>query len=222
MQSPSPLNPLGAKGAGEGGATGSLPALANAVADALGGRHVDPPFTSRSSGARCARRACDGGPLRFEADGVPYAGALRVVDVDEDAGVVGAHAQARATRGWAGVAADITDAHQWARRRRAPQRRRRRSAAGDGAASPRSASGSAPRSRPPTTRRGGASSPLRAALAVGVGVARGPGRRGVGPAAARVKPAPFDYVAPRSLDAALAALGEDARRSPAASRSCRC
>jgi hypothetical protein len=48
------------------------------------------------------------GPLRFEADGVPYAGALRIVDVDEDAGVVGAHAQARATRGWAGVAADIT------------------------------------------------------------------------------------------------------------------
>jgi hypothetical protein len=49
-----------------------------------------------------------GGPLRFDADGVPYAGALQIVDVDEDAGVVGAHAQARATRGWAGVAADIT------------------------------------------------------------------------------------------------------------------
>jgi carbon-monoxide dehydrogenase large subunit len=46
VQSPSPLNPLGAKGAGEGGATGSLPALSNAVADALGGRHVDPPFTA--------------------------------------------------------------------------------------------------------------------------------------------------------------------------------
>jgi aerobic carbon-monoxide dehydrogenase large subunit len=46
VESPSPLNPLGAKGAGEGGATGALPALANAVADALGGRHVDPPFTA--------------------------------------------------------------------------------------------------------------------------------------------------------------------------------
>jgi aerobic carbon-monoxide dehydrogenase large subunit len=46
VSSPTPLNPLGAKGAGEGGATGSLPALANAVADALGGRHVDPPFTA--------------------------------------------------------------------------------------------------------------------------------------------------------------------------------
>ena len=46
VQTPSPLNPLGAKGTGEGGATGALPALANAVADALGGRHVDPPFTA--------------------------------------------------------------------------------------------------------------------------------------------------------------------------------
>ena len=45
VQTPSPLNPLGAKGAGEGGATGSLPAVANAVADALGGHHVDPPYT---------------------------------------------------------------------------------------------------------------------------------------------------------------------------------
>jgi hypothetical protein len=48
------------------------------------------------------------GPLRFEADGVRYAGALRVVDIDDDTGVTGVHAQARALRGWAGVAADIT------------------------------------------------------------------------------------------------------------------
>jgi carbon-monoxide dehydrogenase large subunit len=46
VQTPSPLNPLGAKGAGEGGAVGTLPAVANAVAAALGGRHVDPPFTA--------------------------------------------------------------------------------------------------------------------------------------------------------------------------------
>jgi aerobic carbon-monoxide dehydrogenase large subunit len=46
VESPSPLNPLGAKGAGEGGATGSLAAIANAVADALGGARVDPPFTA--------------------------------------------------------------------------------------------------------------------------------------------------------------------------------
>ena len=46
VQTPSPYNPLGAKGLGEGGAIGSLPALANAVADALGGRHVDPPYSA--------------------------------------------------------------------------------------------------------------------------------------------------------------------------------
>jgi carbon-monoxide dehydrogenase large subunit len=45
IASPTPLNPLGAKGAGEGGAVGALPAVANAVADALGGRHLDPPYT---------------------------------------------------------------------------------------------------------------------------------------------------------------------------------
>ena len=45
VQTPSPLNPLGAKGAGEGGAVGTLPAVANAVADAVG-RHLDPPFTA--------------------------------------------------------------------------------------------------------------------------------------------------------------------------------
>ncbi len=45
VETPSPHNPLGAKGLGEGGAIGSLPAVTNAVADALGGRHVDPPFT---------------------------------------------------------------------------------------------------------------------------------------------------------------------------------
>ena len=44
VETPSPHNPLGAKGLGEGGAIGSLPAVANAVAAALG-THVDPPFT---------------------------------------------------------------------------------------------------------------------------------------------------------------------------------
>jgi aerobic carbon-monoxide dehydrogenase large subunit len=46
VESASPLNPLGAKGIGEGGAIGAPPAVANAVADALGGIRVDPPFTS--------------------------------------------------------------------------------------------------------------------------------------------------------------------------------
>ena len=46
VSSPSPRNPLGAKGVGEGGTIGTLPAVANAVADALGGRRVDPPYGS--------------------------------------------------------------------------------------------------------------------------------------------------------------------------------
>ncbi|HET8976945.1 MAG TPA: xanthine dehydrogenase family protein molybdopterin-binding subunit [Solirubrobacteraceae bacterium] len=46
VQTPSPLNPLGAKGAGEAGAVGTLAAVANAVTDALGGRVVAPPFTA--------------------------------------------------------------------------------------------------------------------------------------------------------------------------------
>ena len=46
---PTPTNPLGVKGAGEAGTVGSLPAVANAVIDALsplGVRHVDMPLTS--------------------------------------------------------------------------------------------------------------------------------------------------------------------------------
>jgi carbon-monoxide dehydrogenase large subunit len=45
---PSPGNPLGAKGAGEAGTTGALPAVANAVLDALrplGIGHLDFPFS---------------------------------------------------------------------------------------------------------------------------------------------------------------------------------
>jgi aerobic carbon-monoxide dehydrogenase large subunit len=45
VETPSPLNPLGAKGIGEGGAIGTPAAVANAVADALGGVRVDPPFS---------------------------------------------------------------------------------------------------------------------------------------------------------------------------------
>jgi carbon-monoxide dehydrogenase large subunit len=45
VESRSPLNPLGAKGIGEGGAIGTPAAVANAVADALAGLRVDPPFS---------------------------------------------------------------------------------------------------------------------------------------------------------------------------------
>jgi carbon-monoxide dehydrogenase large subunit len=47
-ETPTPLNPLGAKGIGESGTVGSTPAVQNAVVDALwhlGVRHVDMPVT---------------------------------------------------------------------------------------------------------------------------------------------------------------------------------
>ena len=47
-ETPSPLNPLGAKGIGESGTIGSTPAVQNAVVDALshlGIRHLDMPCT---------------------------------------------------------------------------------------------------------------------------------------------------------------------------------
>lgn len=46
---PTELNPLGAKGAGEAGTVGALPAVMNAIIDALaplGVRHLDMPATS--------------------------------------------------------------------------------------------------------------------------------------------------------------------------------
>ena len=45
---PSPVNPMGAKGAGEAGTIASTPAVANAVVDALshlGVKHIDMPLT---------------------------------------------------------------------------------------------------------------------------------------------------------------------------------
>lgn len=49
METPTPINPLGAKGIGESGTIGSTPAVQSAVVDALahlGVRHVDMPATS--------------------------------------------------------------------------------------------------------------------------------------------------------------------------------
>jgi carbon-monoxide dehydrogenase large subunit len=48
METPTPLNPLGAKGIGESGTIGATPAVQNAVVDALahlGVRHLDLPVT---------------------------------------------------------------------------------------------------------------------------------------------------------------------------------
>jgi carbon-monoxide dehydrogenase large subunit len=47
-ETPSPVNPLGAKGVGEAGAIGAPPAIVNSVVDALshlGIRHIDMPLT---------------------------------------------------------------------------------------------------------------------------------------------------------------------------------
>ena len=49
METPTPINPLGAKGIGESGTIGSTPAVQSAVVDAvshLGVRHIDMPATA--------------------------------------------------------------------------------------------------------------------------------------------------------------------------------
>jgi carbon-monoxide dehydrogenase large subunit len=48
METPTPLNPIGAKGIGEAGTIGATPAVQSAVIDAvshLGVRHIDMPTT---------------------------------------------------------------------------------------------------------------------------------------------------------------------------------
>jgi carbon-monoxide dehydrogenase large subunit len=42
---PATTNPLGAKGCGEAGCAGSMPAVMNALCDALGVAHIDMPAT---------------------------------------------------------------------------------------------------------------------------------------------------------------------------------
>jgi carbon-monoxide dehydrogenase large subunit len=62
VQTPTPFNPLGAKGIGEGGAIGTPAAIANAVADALGGAAPDPPFTSEKLWRALRGGAANRGP----------------------------------------------------------------------------------------------------------------------------------------------------------------
>jgi aerobic carbon-monoxide dehydrogenase large subunit len=68
---PATTNPLGAKGCGEAGCAGSLPAVMNALADALrevGVKHVDMPATPQAVWAaiQAARR---GEPLSRTGEG---------------------------------------------------------------------------------------------------------------------------------------------------------
>ena len=53
--SPCTTNPLGAKGCGEAGCAGSLPAVMNAISDALGGQHIDMPATPEKVWAAAQR-----------------------------------------------------------------------------------------------------------------------------------------------------------------------
>ena len=66
-ETPTPLNPLGAKGIGESGTIGSMPAVQNAVVDALshlGVRHIDMPCTPSGSGGPSGRRRPARSPWR--------------------------------------------------------------------------------------------------------------------------------------------------------------
>lgn len=60
-ETPSPTNPLGAKGIGEAGAIAAPPAIANAVLDALGLVHLDIPLTPERL-FRAVRGRADAGP----------------------------------------------------------------------------------------------------------------------------------------------------------------
>ncbi len=86
-ETPSPLNPLGAKGIGEAATIGSTPAVQNAVIDAvshLGVRHIDMPCTpQRVWEAIEAARTGDADPWR-EPPAV-FATLTKGSDVDEDA-----------------------------------------------------------------------------------------------------------------------------------------
>ena len=83
VESPSPLNPLGAKGVGESGTIGAPAAVANALADALG-RHRRPAVHRREglAGAAMTWHELLAHPRRRDADGV-----LTVLEeIDDDTG----------------------------------------------------------------------------------------------------------------------------------------
>lgn len=86
-ETPSPLNPIGAKGIGEAATIGSTPAVQNAVIDAvshLGVRHIDMPCTpERVWAAIEAARRGDADPWR-EPPAV-FASLPKGTDVDEEA-----------------------------------------------------------------------------------------------------------------------------------------
>ena len=75
-ETPTPLNPIGAKGIGESGTIGSTPAVHNAVVDALshlGVRHIDMPLTPETVW-RAIAGASGGDPADRSPAGPEYAG----------------------------------------------------------------------------------------------------------------------------------------------------
>jgi carbon-monoxide dehydrogenase large subunit len=66
-ETPTPLNPLGAKGVGESATIGSTPAVINAAVDALahlGVRHLDPPLLPERVWRALARQPAVNEPCR--------------------------------------------------------------------------------------------------------------------------------------------------------------
>ena len=88
-ETPTPLNPLGAKGIGEAGTIGATPAVQNAVVDALahlGVRHLDMPLTpervwraleAARAGRLCRAVAGAAGGVRGHAGRTAASGAAR-------------------------------------------------------------------------------------------------------------------------------------------------
>ena len=90
---PSPANSLGAKGAGEAGATGSVPALANAVFDALKSANVQEDRDAVHAASHLARDSRGAGRrIRIGADHI----AFRFIDVIQRAREAVAFGTARA------------------------------------------------------------------------------------------------------------------------------
>jgi hypothetical protein len=120
------------------------------------------------------------GPIRFDAAGGTWAGAVRRVDVDEDVREVEVYAQARRLGGWAGVTAAIA---AWPQGRSGYVLDADATLSGAATDAAREALLDAVRARIEAARTAGASPAddpawrrrlaMRAALAVGVGVAAG-------------------------------------------------
>jgi carbon-monoxide dehydrogenase large subunit len=86
-ETPTPMNPLGAKGIGEAGTIGAIPAVQNAVVDALahlGVRHLDMPATPERVWRAIARAGRTGADAEGGEDGTLRSGGVDRGDRDTD------------------------------------------------------------------------------------------------------------------------------------------